>query len=282
MELHKLLQKQINRHLSDFNLEDKMFENFLQAINDSYLSFDRDKEISEHAFLESEKEYYEVNASLKKEYELKKISISNLYNTLATIDDDIEELKNKENLDDLLFISKYLNGQIEKRRESEKNLVTTVELLKTLLANLQSGILVEDENRKIEFTNKLFCDFFSIPVAPENLIGLDCTNSAEQTKDLFKDPEHFVLGIKTALKNKKLITNERFELKNGKFLERDYIPIVIKEEYKGHLWKYTDITARIESQKLLEQSEEHNRLIMNSSLNAIITIDKKGLIFIKN
>lgn len=278
MEQHKLLQKQINKYLSDFNLEDKMFENFLQAINDSYLSFDRDKEISEHAFLESEKEYYEVNASLKKEYELKKISISNLYNTLATIDEDIEELKNKENLDDLLFISKYLNGQIEKRRESEKNLVTTVELLKTLLANLQSGILVEDENRKIEFTNELFCDFFSIPVAPENLIGLDFTNSAEQTKDLFKDPEHFVLGIKTALKNKKLITNERFELKNGKFLERDYIPIVIKEEYKGHLWKYTDITARIESQKLLEQSEEHNRLIMNSSLNAIITIDKKGLI----
>ena len=278
MELHKLLQKQINKHLGHFNLEDKMFQNFIQTVNESYLSFERDKEISEHAFTESEKEYHEVNASLKKEYELKKISISNLYQTLETIDDDIEELKNKENLDDLLFVSKYLNSQIEKRRESEKNLLTTVELLKTLLANLQSGILVEDENRKIQFTNELFCQFFSIPLAPENLIGIDCSNSAEQSKDLFKDPKHFVLSIKTALKNKKIITNERFELVNGRFLERDYIPIFIKEEYKGHLWKYTDITSRIESQKLLEQSEERNRLIMNSSLNAIITIDKKGLI----
>jgi PAS domain S-box-containing protein len=278
MEQHKLLQKQINKHLSDFNLEDKTLQNFLQAVNESYLSFERDKEISEHAFSESEKEYYEVNENLKKEYELKKISISNLYKTLETIDNDFEELQNKENLDDLLFISKYLNSQIEKRRESEKNLSTTVELLKTLLANLQSGILVEDENRKIQFTNELFCDFFSIPVAPENLIGMDCSDSAEQSKNLFKDPEHFVLSITNALKNKKIITHERFELVNGTFLERDYIPIFIKEEYKGHLWKYTNITSRIESQKLLEQSEERNRLIMNSSLNAIITIDKKGLI----
>ena len=278
MELHKLLQKQISKHLSDFNLEDKTLQNFIQTVNESYLSFERDKEISEHAFTESEKEYYEVNENLKKEYELKKISISNLYQTLETIDEDIKELHNKENLDDLLFISKYLNSQIEKRRESEKNLLTTVELLKTLLANLQSGILVEDENRNIQFTNKLFCNFFSIPVAPENLIGMDCSDSAEQSKNLFKDPEHFVLSITNALKNKKIITNERFELVNGTFLERDYIPIFIKEEYKGHLWKYTDITSRIESQKLLEQSEERNRLIMNSSLNAIITIDKKGLI----
>ena len=60
MEQHKLLQKQINKHLSDFNIEDKTLQNFLQAVNESYLSFERDKEISEHAFSESEKEYYEV------------------------------------------------------------------------------------------------------------------------------------------------------------------------------------------------------------------------------
>jgi PAS domain S-box-containing protein len=282
MELHKLLQKQINKHLGDFNLEDKMLQNFLKAVNQSYLSFERDKDISDHAFKESEKEYYEVNESLKKEYELKKISISNLYKSVVISDQDKEEIYGKGNLEDLLFISKYVNNQIEKRRESEKNLLTYVELLKTLLANLQSGILVEDENRKIQFTNKLFCNFFSIPVSPENLIGIDCTNSAEQSKDLFKDPKHFVTSITNALKNKKIITNERFEMKNGKFLERDYIPIFIKEEYKGHLWKYTDITSRIESQKLLKQSEERNRLIMNSSLNAIITIDKKGAIIFWN
>ena len=40
--------------------------------------------------------------------------------------------------------------------------------------------------------------------------------------------------------------------------------------------KYTDVTNRIKTQALLKQSEERNRLIMNSALNAIITINTKG------
>jgi PAS domain S-box-containing protein len=278
MGQHKLLQKQIKKYLTPDCVENPLFKNFIQAVNDSYVSFERDKEIVNHAFQESEKEYHTINQSLKEEYELKKQSIANLYDTLEVIEDDFEAIQNEENADDLVFVSKYLNRQIEKRKETEKNLSTTVELLKTLLANLQSGILVEDENRKILFTNQMFCDLFSIPMSPESMIGFDCTNSAEQSKDLFVDSENFAPQILNILKNKELSIDERLEMKNGKFLERDYIPIYIKNEYKGHLWKYTDITARIESQVLLEQSEERSRLIMNSALNAIINIDTKGKI----
>ncbi|WP_298140318.1 PAS domain S-box protein [Flavobacterium sp.] len=282
MEQHRLLQKQIKKYLTPEYLENPIFSNFIQAINDSYISFERDKEIVNHAFQESEKEYHSINQSLKEEYELKKQSIANLYDGLEAMEDDFEDIQNKDNADDLLFISKYLNRQIEKRRETEKNLVTTVELLKTLLANLQSGILVEDENRNILFTNQLFCDLFSIPAAPDSMIGMDCTDSAEQSKHLFVDSDKFSPRITKILNNRKVVVDELLEMKNGKFLERDYIPIYIKNEYKGHLWKYTDITSRIESKLLLEQSEERNRLIMNSALNAIINIDIHGKIIFWN
>lgn len=282
MEYHKLLQKQIKKHLTPDCIENPLFQKFIKAVNDSYFSFDRDKEIVNHAFQESEKEYHNINKSLKEEYELKKQSIVNLYHTLETLEDNFEDLKKDDNADDLVFISNYLNQQIEKRKETEKNLLTTVELLKTLLANFQSGILVEDENRNILFTNQMFCDLFSIPVAPDNLIGVDCTNSAEQSKDLFLDSGNFAPRIDKILKDKNLIVNENLQMKNGTFLERDYIPIYINNEYKGHLWKYTNITSRIESQLLLEQSEERNRLIMNSSLNAIINIDTQGKIIFWN
>lgn len=282
MEHHRLLQKQIKKYLTSDCLENPLFKNFIQAVNDSYISFERDKDIVNHAFKESEKEYHSINKSLKEEYELKKQSIANLYDTLEAMEDDFEDIKNEDNADDLVFISKYLNRQIEKRRESEKKLLTSVELLKTLLANLQSGILVEDENRNILFTNQLFCDIFSIPVSTESMIGVNCTNSAEQSKNLFADADKFAPRISEILNNREVVVNERLQMKNGTFLERDYIPIYINNEYKGHLWKYTDITSRIESQILLEQSEERNRLIMNSALNAIIIIDIYGNIIFWN
>lgn len=278
MESHKLLQRQIKKYLTQNCIENPDFKEFINAVNDSYLAFERDRDLMNHAFQESEKEYNEINYSLKKEYELKKQSIANLYDGIEALDEEYDDIKNEDNVDDLLFISKYLNRQIDKRKEIEKNLSTTVELLKNLLANLQSGILVEDENRKILFTNKLFCNMFSIPVAPQDMVGIDCTNSAEQSKNLFKNSNDFSRRINTILKDQKLISKELLETIDNQYLERDYIPIFINNEYKGHLWKYTDVTQSIQSQNLLEQSEERNRLIMNASLNAIITIDKKGKI----
>jgi PAS domain S-box-containing protein len=453
MEQHKLLQKQIKKFLTDDCLDNPLLKNFINAINDSYFSFERDKEIMNHAFQESEKEYQTINNSLKSEYELKKQSIANLYDSLDLIDENYAAIHVDDDADDLLFISKYLNQQVEKQKKNEtainllvlmqqllmeiatnyinipaekinetkshtlqrlarfvsadrayifeydyqnktcsntfewcnegiepqlenlqnipfevmkdwvdsnskgetmsipvvedlpegelkqilsdqhiKSLLVlpimgknecigfvgfdsvknhynyankekdlllffaqmianveernkieldlkhNIELLKTLLANFQSGILVEDENKKILFTNQLFCDLFEIPVLPDDLIGADCTNSAEQAKDLFKDTENFPSRIFEILHDRHIVTNENLEMKNGKFLERDYIPLYVNDLYKGHLWKYTDITYRVKSQILLEQSEERNRLIMNSALNAIINIDSNGII----
>lgn len=278
MGYHKLLQRQINKHLTPDCIENPLFKEFIQAVNHSYLSYERDKELMDHAFKQSEVEYNQINDSLKIEFDLKKQSISNLYDSLEVLEGGFDEIKSDDDVDDLLFISKYLSKQIEKRKQIENDLSTTVELLKTLLANLQSGILVEDENRKILFTNQLFCDMFAIPVAPEMMIGVDCTNSAEQSKDLFKKSEEFSPKIDKILKERKICANELLETVDNHFLERDYIPIYINNEYRGHLWKYTDVTQRIQSKTLLEQSEERNRLIMNSALNAIINIDSKGKI----
>ena len=277
-ELHKLLQKQINKHLPLVYMENPLVMAFLNSINDSYTSFERDRDLMSHSFAESEKEYKEIHQNFEKENELKKQSISNLYDSLETLEDDYQSTKTNDTEEDILFISKYLNQQIEKRKNTEKNLLRNVELLKSLLANLQSGILVEDENRIILFTNQLFCEMFSIPVAPDEMVGIDCTNSAEQSKHLFKDPDAFSDGISKILSKRAIVTNELLETVEGRFFERDYIPIYIANEYKGHLWKYTDVTHRIENQLLLEQSEERSRIVMNSSLNAIVTIDDKGKI----
>ncbi|PJJ08298.1 PAS domain S-box-containing protein [Flavobacterium sp. 1] len=278
MDYHKHLQKQIKRHLPLELADDPSIQSFIQSINDSYLAFERDKELMDHSFQESEKEYNEINLNLKKEYALKQESISNLYDSLETLDENYAGINPDDDVDDLLFISKYLNKQIETKKAIEDSLSRTVELLKTLFENLQSGILVEDENQNILFSNQLFWDQKKKSVTPEETEGINFSVLFEENKFLYKNPEAFVLRVKELLKNKKIVTRELIETIDNQYLERDFIPIFIDKAHKGQLWKYTDVTDQILNQKLLEQSEERSRRIMNASLNAIITIDNIGKI----
>ncbi|WP_312342535.1 GAF domain-containing protein [Chryseobacterium binzhouense] len=370
-EFHKLLQRQISKHLTDDCISHPQFKNFINAVNQSYKSFERDKELMDHAFKQSEEEYQEIYNNLKNENLLKQKSISNLYEFIKILDPSVEnqdsedlaelssyvteQLKNRIFLQEQLnkqldfqnllmdISSEYINIPVEKVSESvnkslkemsefvkadrayifkyefekntcsnvfeycnegispqidnlqdiplemigewveinkkggsiyypnvnelpesdlknilqeqdiksllvipammqneclgfvgfdfvkdyhelsdtEKNLLTiftqvlvnvrkriflernlsrTVEILKKLLANLQFGILMEDENRKIIFTNDLFCKMFNIPVSSDDMIGADCTNSAEDSKSLFKNEVHFVERINEILK----------------------------------------------------------------------------------
>jgi two-component system, sensor histidine kinase len=170
----------------------------------------------------------------------------------------------------------YINvygRDITVRKIAERQLRTTASRLTTLITNIHSGVLLEDQHRKIVLTNQLFCDFFSIPVPPDYLVGMDCENSAEQSKHLFNDPEYFVARINTILKERQLVVGEELEMTGGRILERHYIPIFENGEYLGHLWNYNDITDRKKNQYALQRSEEKYRNIIENMNLGLIEVD---------
>ena len=164
--------------------------------------------------------------------------------------------------DDKLVFSAFIRD-ISKAKEALNNLKSMTSRLSALISTLNSGILVEDENRNIALINQLFCDMFGIPVNPEFLIGTDCTNSAEQSKNLFENPEQFINRIDELLSIREISLNEEIMLADGRFFERDYIPVISGGTFLGNLWQYKDITQRKKNDKILEQSkiaaEEANR-----------------------
>ena len=163
---------------------------------------------------------------------------------------------------------KKVNLQKTKITESEKR-------ISSLVLNLQTGVLLEDETRHIALCNKMFCDLFQIPVPPESLIGLDCSNAAEQSKSLFKDPEGFVIGITELLINKNTKLSEHLEMADGRILERDYIPIFVLGVYKGHLWKYTDVTTRFKYEENLKKQEAKYRSIIENIKLGLLEVNLK-------
>jgi PAS domain S-box-containing protein len=159
---------------------------------------------------------------------------------------------------------------ITKEKEAEELLIESENRLSTLILNLDSGVLLEDENRKIVLTNNKFCELFGMPVAPEFLIGEDCSSSAEQSKDQFQNPEEFVNRINTIVTQKEVVIGDELKMINGKILERDYIPIFKNSEYKGHLWSYRDITLKRNFRQSIEaQRAKYRGIIANMNLGLV-------------
>lgn len=156
----------------------------------------------------------------------------------------------------------------------DRDLKRSANRLTTLISNLQSAVLLENENRTIALVNQMFCNMFQIPVAPELLIGSDCSQAAEQTKHLFKNPVAFVERIAELLEKKETAAGDKLELVNGKILRRDFIPIWNNEQYFGHMWVYEDITE-VETRELaLTEQKAFYEEILNKIPADIAVFDK--------
>jgi len=165
---------------------------------------------------------------------------------------------------------------------SEERLKASEQRLSTLITNLQTGVLLEDENRKMVLANQKFCDLFHIPIAPHKLTNVDCKKSLEKYKHLFVESEQMVRRTEFILKKKELVISDEMELIDGRTFERDYIPLFIDDIYKGHLWTYNDITLRKNYRKNLEiQKEKYSSIIANMNLG-LVEIDADRNILMAN
>lgn len=156
---------------------------------------------------------------------------------------------------------------VSKQKIAEHRILRDNTRLQSLIDNLGSGILIENEKREILYINREFVDLFAIPADPSQLLGANCENSAEESKHLFNHEKEFVDRINQILEKKKVVKGEMLELKDGRFFERDFVPFYYGKEYFGHLWQYRDITKHKKVQAMLKIRE---RAIQSSTQGIVI------------
>lgn len=142
--------------------------------------------------------------------------------------------------------------------------------LHTLIDTINTGILSESADRKILLVNSMFCELFDMKGNPEDFEGQDCSQVATLFKHLFKDEEAFVAGLDVCVKNRKNVFGEILYLKDGRILERDFVPFFKDEQYNGHIWKYQDITDMMlnkESLRIVE--DKYSRIIENLNFGLV-------------
>jgi len=161
---------------------------------------------------------------------------------------------------------------ITEKKLTEEHLRNSENRLSSLIRNMNEGILLEDENRRIVITNQRFVEMFGIRVSPGLLAGNDCSTWAVDSSHFFRDPEEFVKRISHILEEGKTVLAEEIELADGQFFERDFIPITLNGNLKGYLWKYTDISERkIQEQRLRQKEEKYRNIIANMKMGLMET-----------
>ncbi|GAA4303682.1 PAS domain-containing sensor histidine kinase [Aestuariibaculum suncheonense] len=171
---------------------------------------------------------------------------------------------------------------ITKEKEAEEKLVESENRLATVISNLDKGILLEDENRNIIVTNSKFCEFFNIPLKPEQMVGYDCRAAAEQAKHLFKESDAFVDRIEEIIDGCEMVLGEELEMTDGRVFERDYVPVFRDGEHKGHLWTYKDFTLRRQYRENLDQERLKYRNVITKMSLGLVEVDLQDCITVAN
>ena len=113
------------------------------------------------------------------------------------------------------------------------------DFLKNVLDNISDAILFESFDHTILYVNKHFCNLFKVPVSPNELIGIDCSNVAQSAKKLFKENNiysHSELEARYEIELEKYIKKVQIEARiMGDLATNHIIPSALK--YQNELLK---------------------------------------------
>ena len=169
-----------------------------------------------------------------------------------------------------------------KLTQQRTQLRATASRLEALLRNLQTGVIVEDADRRLVLVNQRFCEIFQIPAPPEALVGMDCRSAAQQSKAFFSDPVQFVERIVSTLQERVAVLGEEWIMRDGRVFERDYVPILVESQYAGHLWAYREVTERHRAEEELRAEKDLLAVTLGSIVDGVITVDARQQVQLLN
>ncbi|KAB1154453.1 response regulator [Flavobacterium luteum] len=120
--IHRQLKRQISKFLSDdFIANNEAVSKFIEVVNLSYLSYERDAELFEQSSRLNDVEYFQINLKLKEQLGNKDAVQDKLIYAIKQLNDNELKIGNEDNVIDLLNI---LNKEIDFKKEFQEQLFT--------------------------------------------------------------------------------------------------------------------------------------------------------------
>jgi two-component system, sporulation sensor kinase E len=194
-----------------------------------------------------------------------------------------------DQLDALSKISILISLHIKNSAtELDKNLKQTeLEIaknrLQVIFESSSHAKIIESKEGYIEFISNSFLNLFNIPLnSMEKFVGLSCELARHSFKRYFLHENEFVDGVEKIIKKSVALNDELLELKDGRYLSRNYTPIIHNGKLDGHIWTYRDVTLQINYDKSIEfQNKKYKSIIDNINLG-LMEVDTDDVILAVN
>lgn len=194
-----------------------------------------------------------------------------------------------DQLDDLSKISILISLHIKNSAtELDKNLKqteleTAKNRLQVIFESSSHAKIIESNEGYIEFISNSFLNLFHIPLnSMEKFVGLSCELARHSFKRYFLHENEFVDGVEKIIKKSVALNDELLELKDGRFVSRNYTPIIHNGKLDGHIWTYRDVTLQINYDKSIEfQNKKYKSIIDNINLG-LMEVDTDDVILAVN
>ncbi|MFL5814318.1 MAG: PAS domain S-box protein [Bdellovibrionia bacterium] len=171
-----------------------------------------------------------------------------------------------------VFSYRDVTNETRDRAERENYLA----LLRTTLDATNDAILVVNTEGRTVTYNKNFLNVWSIP--PEIIESRDDAEMIKWVKNQIKSPDEFVKKVEELYKSPSKESFDTIEFKSGRVLERYSRPHRLGDKVVGRVWSFRDVTAKIQAERSLKESEARKAAILASAIDPIITMDRDGKI----
>jgi PAS domain S-box-containing protein len=164
-------------------------------------------------------------------------------------------------------------SDVTERKQAEQVLLTTFRRFQIILSSLFGGILVVDDNDRVEFVNQAFCELFDLVDLPEHLLGSQAPEIIQRIEAAYADPPAALARIREIVARGQPLIGEEIAMVGQRVYIRDSIPIIIDGKQYGRIWHHRDITERKRMEDALRETNEYLENLFNYANAPIIVWD---------
>jgi len=159
-------------------------------------------------------------------------------------------------LHDATQLSRDLRAAQQQLEEQLRETQSERRRLSALIETVPWGVCVEHADGRIATVNAPFCRLFGLDTRPDDLVGRDADSLTQDVVTRVADADGFRDGTRRRRTEGAQWLGELIELRNGRVLERDYVPVTDRDGRLGHLWQLRDVTERQQAAATLEDARQ--------------------------